>query len=297
MKQRRTDLAEECKELWEETQTLTAQSGIRARESQKNAVHCSYVDILDETGAKSLGKPQGNYITLTLDPNYRETQDTLKQTVTIIAQALHSLLAPYTIIKGDVLVVGLGNESITPDAIGPQVHKHIAVTRHLVEQLPSYFGHLRKVTTVASGVLATTGLESLEFVRGVVEEVKPHCVIAVDALASRSLHRVCSTIQLSNTGITPGSGVGNHRGALTEETLGVPVIAVGVPTVVDGQTLVADLLNQEALTKEVEGADFFVTPKEIDSHIAQLSKLLADGINQALHPTVTEEDMQLIRGD
>ena len=195
---------------------------------------------------------------------------------------------------GLVLVVGLGNRAITPDALGPKVHDHTLVTRHLVEGCPEHFGGFRPVAALSAGVLSTMGMESGELIQGVCRQLKPSCVVAVDALASRSLKRLCRTVQLSDTGISPGSGVGNHRAALDRTSLGVPVLAVGVPTVVDGATLAADLLGTEELPPLGEGRDLMVTPKDIDSQVADLSKVIGYGIDLALQPSLTLEDLDLL---
>ncbi len=292
MKERRTDLAQEAKELWEESaQEATLLEGVKAEEENFPNYTLSRVEILNEQGEKALGKPQGRYITLSLGEDW--IGEAFAQWVQVLAKELGSLLVDLED-SAPVLVVGLGNPGVTPDAIGPRVQELTAVTRHLVSQIPEHFQHLRPVSAVPAGVLGTTGLESAEIIKGITQETSPACIIAVDALASRSLERVCRTVQVANTGITPGSGVGNHRGRLDKETLGRPVIAIGVPTVVDGATLVADLLGQEEL--DLTGGDFFVTPKEIDAHIAKLSKLLAYGINLALNPTLTMEDMEFLLG-
>lgn len=291
MKNRRTDLAEEAKELWEESAEDTTQlKGVKAEEETFSSYSLSRVEILDQEGEAALGKPVGRYITLSLE----EHQEDFSRWVDVLAKELGEMLGDIPS-HAPVLVVGLGNSAITADAIGPKVQTMTAVTRHLVEQLPEHFAHLRPVSAVSAGVLATTGLESAELIKGVTAETAPACVIAVDALASRALNRVCRTVQLANTGITPGSGVGNHRGSLNEETLGRPVIAVGVPTVVDGGTLVADLLGVEQ--EHIEGGDFFVTPKEIDAQLAKLSKLLATAINKALNPCLTSEDLAFLLGE
>lgn len=295
MKQRRTDLAEEAKELWQESGgELGELSGIKVEELEKSQIHISRVEILDQRGEKSLGKPIGLYTTLTLEEEfYGEYFEQWGETLSEELSKMMGTLYP----SASVLVVGLGNEAITADAIGPQVQSLLAVTRHLVEQMPEHFSNLRPVTAIATGVLGTTGLESSEMVGALCKEIRPDCVIAVDALASRSLHRVCRSIQLANSGITPGSGVGNHRGTLNQKTLGIPVIAVGVPTVVDGDTLVADLLGLEEGTEfSTQGADFFVTPKEIDTQVVKLSKLIAKGINRALNPSLNQDDIELLLG-
>lgn len=292
IKQRRTDLAQEAHELWQESTEKTSHfTGVVAKEELKQDVHISRVEILNEEGEKALGKPVGLYVTLTLKEE--DFGDDFQILGDVVRSEIESLI--YDVPKeGHILVIGLGNPAITADAIGPKVQSMTAVTRHLVEQLPEHFGGLRPVSAVSVGVLGTTGVESSEMVRSLVGEIQPSCVIVVDALASRALKRVCKTIQLSNTGITPGSGVGNHCGTLNKETLGVPVIALGVPTVVDGATLVADLLGQEEVS--VTGADFFVTPKEIDSEVEKLSKLLAFGINRGLNPSLSLEELNILVG-
>lgn len=289
MKERRTDLAEEARELYEEQGQGERLSGVRCQEEKRKDLQISRVEIFHPEGAKALGKPCGNYVTITLEDGFQG--ESLENWVDTLAEEIRNLISGHSP-QASVLVVGLGNPAVTPDAIGPKVQRLTAVTRHLVEHLPEYFSHLRPVSAVETGVLATTGVESSQLVRGLVEEISPDLILAVDALASRKLERVCRTIQLADTGITPGSGVGNHRGALNRETLGVPVIALGVPTVVDGATMVADLLGQEGL--ESAGADFFVTPKEIDSHVNKLSKWIAKSINLALHPSLSPEELELI---
>ena len=294
MKTRRTDLALEAKELWQESADgLTRLPGVIARDHDRGGIPVTVVEVTSKEGAQALGKPIGHYITLTLtDPSYQHP-DAFSQAVRVIAGELSTLLPPAPL-HAPILVAGLGNRFITPDAIGPQVHRHILVTRHLVEQLPDMFGSFRPVASLCAEVLGNTGVESGEVVSSVCQTLHPVCVIAVDALASRSLSRLCSTIQITDTGITPGSGVGNHRYALTKEHLGVPVIALGVPTVVDAATLAADLTGTDIPPKE--GKDLFVTPRDIDQKVAHLSKLIAYGINLALHPDMTLEELELLLG-
>ena len=298
MLKRRTDLALEAKELWTESaEKETKLEGVRARDSLREGYQVTTVDILDEQGASSLGKPVGSYVTVQLDALARREEDAFGRAARAIAAELGGLLR---LPEGAAcLVVGLGNRAITPDAIGPGVADHTMVTRHLVEQVPEHFGSFRPVAALAAGVLGTTGVESGELVKAVAEKIRPGCVIAVDALASRSMDRVCSTVQLADTGIVPGSGVGNHRTALNRETLGVPVIAVGVPTVVDAGTLAADILaeaGQERLDPEAlagAGEGLMVTPRDIDQRVADLVKVIGYGINLALHPGLTVEDVDL----
>ena len=298
MLKRRTDLALEAKELWTESaEKETKLEGVRARDSLREGYQVTTVDILDEQGASSLGKPVGSYVTVQLDALARREEDAFGRAARAIAAELNGLLKLPE--EATCLVVGLGNRAITPDAIGPGVADHTMVTRHLVEQAPEHFGSFRPVAALAAGVLGTTGVESGELVKAVAEKIRPGCIIAVDALASRSMDRVCTTVQLANTGIVPGSGVGNHRAALNRETLGVPVIAVGVPTVVDAGTLAADILaeaGQEGLDPEAlagAGEGLMVTPKDIDQRVADLVKVIGYGINLALQPGLTIEDVDL----
>lgn len=294
MRIRRTDLAMEAKELWQEQAgTVTALPGVEARDSLREGIPVNTVRVLDQRGESALGKPRGNYVTLTLEGLANREEGIFQRCVRVVADELSGLiqdLSPGAL----VLVAGLGNRSITPDAIGPKVHQHTLVTRHLVRQMPEHFGSLRPVASLAAEVMGTTGVESGELVRAVCEKLNPACVVAVDALASRSLKRLCRTIQIADTGITPGSGVGNHRMGLTRESLGVPVIAVGVPTVVDGATLAADLMGVEELPDLGEGRDLLVTPKDIDSQVDDLAKVIGYGISAALQPGMAVEELELL---
>ena len=296
---RRTDLADEAHALWRESAgETTALPGVRAREEEKNGCPVNRVDILDEAGAKALGKPVGRYITIDLTALKDRAEGAFARSVEAVAAELSALLRDLPP-DAPVLVVGLGNRSITPDAVGPAATDHTLVTRHLVEQVPEHFGHLRPVAALAAGVLGTTGMESGELAQAVAGRLSPAAIIAVDALASRSLSRVCTTVQLSDTGIVPGSGVGNHRKALDRHTLGVPVIAVGVPTVVDGATLALDLLGGDGEAPDPSvlhgaGADVVVTPRDIDQRVADLSKVVGYAIDLALQPSLTLEDLEML---
>jgi len=291
LRNRRTDLALEARELWRENAAEQTQlKGVQAWDSQREGYPVTTVKILDREGAKALGKPVGAYVTLTVDALARREEDAFGRAVRAVAAELSGFLEG---IGGPALVVGLGNRAITPDAIGPKVQDHVLVTRHLVDQVPEHFGSLRPVAALAAGVLGTTGVESGELVGAVAGRLKPACVIAVDALASRSLDRLCRTVQIADTGIAPGSGVGNHRRALNRESLGAPVIAVGVPTVVDAATLAADLLGTEELPELGKNAGLLVTPKDIDSQVADLSKVIGWGITLALQPELSMEDLEL----
>lgn len=292
LQNRRTDLALEAQELWQESAGEQTQlKGVQARDSQREGYAVTTVRILDHEGAQALGKPAGTYVTLTVDGLARREEDAFGRAVRAVAAELTQLLAG---LEGPVLVACLGNRAVTPDAVGPKVHDHLLITRHLVDQAPEHFGAFRPVASVAAGVLGTTGVESGELVGALTGRLKPVCIIAVDALASRSLDRLCRTIQLADTGIAPGSGVGNHRHALDRESLGVPVIAIGVPTVVDGATLAADLLGTADLPPLGREGEMLVTPKDIDSQVNDLAKVIGYGITLALQPGLTLEDMELL---
>lgn len=297
MLQRRTDLALEAREIWESgAKKADRLRGVESTQTTREGYPVTTVRITDREGQQALGKPMGTYITLELSGLKRREEDAFPRAVRALAAELKKLLPKDA---GGVLVVGLGNRAITPDNIGPSAVGHTLVTRHLVEQVPEHFGHFRPVAALAAGVLANTGVESSELVRAMVDRIHPACVIAVDALASRSLSRVCSTIQLADTGIFPGSGVGNHRAALNRETLGIPVIALGVPTVVDVATLCADVLEEagrgelEPETLRGHGGGLMVTPRDIDQSVADLSKVIGYGVNLALQEGLSIEDLEL----
>ena len=294
MWKQRTDLAVEAKELWQKSaREQTKLEGVQARGDSREGFEVEIVQVLDKRGEQALDKPMGTYITITLDGLKQREEDAFGRAARAIAAEIKGLLGDLPA-DAPVLVAGLGNRAITPDAIGPLVHEYTMVTRHLVEQVPEHFGAFRPVASLSAGVLGTTGVESGSLIRAVCDEIKPACVIAVDALASRSLHRVCRTVQLADTGIVPGSGVGNHRKALNKETLGIPVVAVGVPTVVDGATLAMDLLGQEDLPKLAQGVEnLMVTPRDIDAQVADLSKVIGFGIDLALHDGLSVEDVEL----
>lgn len=294
MLKRRTDLAMEEKQLREEAGAL---SGVKSEEKQREGFPVTVVEILDARGSLALGKPVGRYVTLELEGLKRREPDAFGRAARALAAELEEMMKPSE--HTSVLVVGLGNRAVTPDAVGPLATAHTLVTRHLVEQLPEQFGSFHPVSAVAAGVLGTTGVESGELVSALCARLKPDAVIAVDALASRSLSRVCTTIQLADTGIVPGSGVGNARAALDRKTLGVPVYAIGVPTVVDAETLAADILAEagkgdlepEALKSGAGGV--FVTPRDIDERVADLSKVIGYGITLALQKGLTMEDVEM----
>ncbi len=282
---KRTDLALEARELWQESAAKTTRlTGVKASKTKLEGYPLTTVEILNETGAQALGKPPGRYLTLDLTAYWQRKADFFERAVRALGGQLRQLLPE----EGPALIVGLGNRAMTPDALGPLAADQVLATRHLIAAQPKSFSAFRSVAVCRTGVLGDTGVESAEAVRGLVETVRPSLVIAVDALASRRASRVCTAVQLSDTGITPGSGVGNHRSALDWETLGVPVFSIGVPTVVDAATLAADLLESSGVTDFDEarlqgrGRTLMVTPRDIDAQIRDLSKVVGYGINWAL---------------
>ena len=292
MFKKRTDLALEARELWQESvEKTTRLSGVKATRQRAEGYPVNRVDILDEQGEEALGKPRGTYRTIDLTTFWQRKADFFERAVRAVGGQLKELL-PET---GPVLVIGLGNRTMTPDAVGPLAADSVLVTRHLIAAMPKHFAGFRPVAVQRTGVLGTTGVESAEAVRGLVAEVQPALVIAVDALASRRVGRVCATVQLSDTGIIPGSGVGNHRAALNQETLGIPVFAIGVPTVVDSATLAADLLEESGITEIDENKlrssqqNLMVTPRDIDQQVRDLGKVVGYSINWALQDLEIEE--------
>ena len=293
----RTDLAVEARQLWREgAEETTALPGVRAEEQDRDGFHVTVVEILDAQGEEALGKPAGRYVTVELDALIRREENAFPDAASLLAEEFRKFAKPGG--EQTYLVVGLGNRGITPDAIGPETVDHVLVTRHLKERLPEEFASFRPVSAVCSGVLGTTGIESSDLVRAVVEEVKPSAVFAVDALASRSTDRLCRTVQIADTGIVPGSGVGNARQALNRENLGVPVIAIGVPTVVDAATLTLDLASRAGAELDPQGfgavGGMIVTPRDIDRNVRDIAKLLGYSLNLAFHDGLSIADVDML---
>lgn len=273
--QNRTDLAVECYENKEKTKI----DGVKITEKSNVTV----VSVLNENGEKALGKPQGNYITVDV-PSFVNDTDIFDGRLSQISSIIKKLLPPET---DNVLVAGVGNMDITADALGPKTNSYILATRHISAELKKQMGfeNLKSVSSIRTGVLGETGIESAEFIKGIVNVIKPSCVIVVDALASTSAERLGTTVQISDTGISPGSGVGNHRFEISKNTLGIPVIAVGIPTVVSA-----------GIIKGNEESSMFVTPREIDKVTEQGAKLIGMSINVCLQPDIDEKDLFALVG-
>ncbi len=310
----RTDLALEARELYFENSALEADAdGVEAEEEEADfGIKISRVRIMNKNGEETIGKPVGNYVTIELPQNAEFEQSVYKVARKECANELAKLIKGKN--EGAILVLGLGNRNITADALGPKCVDMVLVTRHLIEYMPEEIDkRLKAVCAVAPGVLGITGVETGEIVKGVCDRVKPSLVIAVDALCSRKMERVNNTIQLADTGIVPGAGIGNRRMAINHDSLGVPVIAIGVPTVVDAATIAGDTIdriieNMKANAKESKPLfrmldtiaeedkygvikevlkpdcdNFIVTPKEVDSAVEFVAKIIAGGINSAIH--------------
>ncbi len=292
----RSDLALERKELLKDECT-----GVSSEENYFGDIKITRITVENDEGARRIGKPCGTYTTIEL-PCISQQSENDEDARTAISVELTRLLPK----DGPVLVAGLGNSDITPDALGPKTIEKILATRHISGELSRSIGlgELRPVAAVSPGVLGKTGIETAEILSGIVGRVCPSAVIVIDALASRRLERLGKTVQISNTGIAPGSGVGNRRSEISAASLGVPVISMGVPTVVDALTLAHDILlddDDKDDKSEKSGAKVFpsaaemmVTPREIDTVISGAAQLMALGINCTLHPHLTPEELLLL---
>ncbi len=292
----RTDLALESKERYERDNVEISGVAIREFYDEEKDIRTTEVKIETEKGAKAMGKPQGTYITMEAPNMSVPDEDYHREISRELSGHLRKLASLEK--EKSVLVVGLGNREVTPDALGPNVIGNLHITRHVLREYGTLgMGEERAhaVSAIVPGVMAQTGMETLEIIQGIIREVKPDVVIAIDALAARSTKRLNRTIQITDTGINPGSGVGNHRDGLNGDTLGIPVIGIGVPTVVDAATIVHDAMAHllEAL-EEQEQKEFleemisphlhsmFVTPKDVDETVKRLSYTISEGLNLAL---------------
>ena len=290
----RTDLALEQRERFVSDQIEIPGVAVEETYDDMCEVRVTTVRIETENGAAVMGKPVGNYITLEA-PKMAEADESYHREISGKLMEVLERCLPEKEDGQSILIIGLGNRNVTPDALGPLVVEHLDITRHLVKEYGKYAldGEAdRLVSAVVPGVMGQTGMETVEIVRGIVEETEPDFVIAIDALAARSVRRLNRTIQIADTGIAPGSGVGNHRTAITEETVGVPVIAIGVPTVVDAATIVGDSIEEYVAKCRDEGMrenkehlippylyGMFVTPKDIDETMERTSYTISEALN------------------
>ena len=280
----RTDLAEEAARRIE-TGSLP---GLQTNEEFRDGFGFYRVTVSDEVTARKLDKPVGRYLTFSLKKGYRNEEGGFQKACRLLADGFAEFLPR----EGRALVAGLGNRFITSDAVGPEVLRHVMATRHLSDTLPEFFPSIRRVATAAPGVLGSTGIESASFISGIVKEIRPDILIAVDALAASSASRLLSTVQITDTGLVPGGGVGNARAGLTREKLGIPVIALGVPTVIYASSFLRDAPSEnEDLLSGYPYGELVVTPREIDEALSELSKLVGYALDLALHPGMTLSDV------
>ncbi|MDF2950688.1 MAG: hypothetical protein K0S18_271 [Anaerocolumna sp.] len=292
----RTDLALEVRETFEDDNVEIQGVVLKEDYDKDRGIRVSTVIIKDQRGADAMGKPMGTYITIEA-PNLKDSDESYHEPITLeIAKYIKKLVGNTE--GKEVLIAGLGNKDVTPDALGPQVVDNLFVTRHLIREFGSEFQerhHMGNMSAISPGVMGQTGMEASEVLRGIIQETKPKLVVVIDALAARSIHRLNTTIQITNTGISPGSGVGNNRKALNKESLGVDVIALGIPTVVDAKTIVNDTLERfmskqgfeekqigqfiNEVNEETIG-NMFVTPKNIDESIKRMSFTVSEALNK-----------------
>ncbi len=279
----RTDLALEERESFDGSGVEI--HGVEVEEScdEERDVRLTRVKIVSERGAREMGKSRGTYLTLEAPGLASPDEDYHREVSEMIADLLRELTGT----AESVLVAGLGNRDVTPDALGPQAVSNLMITRHLIREYGREMMGMDGccvVSGIVPGVMAQTGMETSEILQGIIEETRPDMLIVIDALAARSTRRLGRTVQITDTGIQPGSGVGNHRGSLTKESLGIPVIAIGVPTVVEAAAIVYDAQgNCEKMPPHLNG--MFVTPKNIDEMIKQLSFTLSEALNMVFSET------------
>lgn len=282
----RTDLALEGVEQLRQGGDISRLDGVCAAEYTRHGYGVTDVRVATKQAAEAVGKPEGRYVTIDLRPYFRREEGFFARAARCLASELRTLL-PGVGEDWPVLVAGLGNRGMTADAVGPLALESLLVTRHMVRSLPRQFRGFTPVSALAPGVLATTGMEALELLRGAVQATGCAAVIAVDALAARSRERLCATVQLGDTGLIPGSGVGNHRKAIDKTTLGVPVVAVGVPTVI-----AAHLLGDG----QPEDDPLFLTPRDIDGKVRELGRVIGYGVTLALQEGLSVEDVTGLLG-
>lgn len=262
--------------------------GVKQSRHKKGALSVTIIDVENDVGAQSVGKPMGRYITIETK-GFQTVSPCFAEDVVTVSELLSGMFPKR---MNSVLIIGLGNSSITPDALGPQVVRYTLATRHISESLAKEIGlsGLRPVCALAPGVLGQTGIETAEIVRAICDQISPDLVIVIDALASKSVDRLGNTIQIANTGISPGSGVMNHRRELSQQTLGVPVLSIGVPTVVDLHSIAEDF-SVPGIPYSERVDNMMVTPREIDELIEHAAKTVAYAIGKSLQPSLSIEDI------
>lgn len=306
----RTDMADERKDIYKKANNLENIPGIETSESTVNDnIKTNIVKITNEQGEQAIGKPMGTYVTVDIKNLKLATDEDIQKASDVVKDELKKIIDAHCESQDEILVVGLGNQFVTPDSLGPKVVSEIEVTKHFIKYTPQYVVEgTRSVCAIAPGVLGTTGIETSEIIRGIVDKVQPKMLIVIDSLASKSIERISSTVQISDTGIVPGGGVGNAREELSEKSIGIPVIAIGVPMVVESAVLVNDCLDlfigklqNEAKSNDYlnelkekdnygeikeslnpTGYNMIVTPKEIDDLIENMKDIVSTAINSAV---------------
>ncbi len=306
----RTDMAVERRDLYRKANNIENEiDGIESNEEEIEDIRITRVQITNAQGEKALQKPMGNYITIDVKKINNIAPEKEDKIVEVISQELSKIVDKHIQKQEEIMIVGLGNLYSTPDSLGSRVVNEVEITRHIKIYLPQYIdANTRAISAISPGVLGTTGIESAEIIRGIVDKIQPKMILAIDSLCSKNVSRINKSIQISDTGIVPGGGVGNSRDELSEKTLGIPVIALGVPTVVEMASITNDCLDLfiEDLQKKAESNDvlnklkdednyqkikealipkdynFIVTPKEIDELIDSMKDILSRGINEAL---------------
>lgn len=306
----RTDMADERKDIYKKANNLENIPGIETSESTVNDnIKTNIVKITNEQGEQAIGKPIGTYVTVDIKNLKLATDEDIQKASDVVKDELKKIIDSHCESQDEILVVGLGNQFVTPDSLGPKVVSEIEVTKHFIKYTPQYVVEgTRSVCAIAPGVLGTTGIETSEIIRGIVDKVQPKMLIVIDSLASKSIERISSTVQISDTGIVPGGGVGNAREELSEKSIGIPVIAIGVPMVVESAVLVNDCLDlfigklqNEAKSNDYlnelkekdnygeikeslnpTGYNMIVTPKEIDDLIENMKDIVSTAINSAV---------------
>lgn len=306
----RTDMADERKDIYKKANNLENIPGIETSESTVNDnIKTNIVKITNEQGEQAIGKPIGTYVTVDIKNLKLATDEDIQKASDVVKDELKKIIDSHCESQDEILVVGLGNQFVTPDSLGPKVVSEIEVTKHFIKYTPQYVVEgTRSVCAIAPGVLGTTGIETSEIIRGIVDKVQPKMLIVIDSLASKSIERISSTVQISDTGIVPGGGVGNAREELSKKSIGIPVIAIGVPMVVESAVLVNDCLdlfigklqneaksndylnelkekdNYEEIKESLNptGYNMIVTPKEIDDLIENMKDIVSTAINSAV---------------
>lgn len=288
----RTDMAVERRDLYKNANKLEDEiRGVECEEEKIDDINITRVKITNSEGEQALQRRIGNYITIDIKKIHNITEDKENQIIETFSKELKAIIDKHVKPNEEILIVGLGNSFSTPDSLGAKVVQNIEITRHIKIYLPNAIDrNTRSVSAITPGVLGTTGIETVEIVRGIVDNIKPKLVIAIDSLCSKNIDRINKSIQISDTGIVPGGGVGNRQAELSKETLDVPVIGVGIPTVLDAATIVIDTLkacevniseNEIVDKMKLNNFNFIVTPKEIDELIENMTAIVSEGINMS----------------